>query len=63
MRTTLIFSSCILVLLFIASVTIGAVISMSHGHPNPLLIGVFVIDSVAIIIIAMLLLRSHLVRR
>lgn len=40
------------VLVLLAAIAIGAMVSIGAGRPNWLLIGVFVVDSIALLVVA-----------
>lgn len=52
MRSILIFVLLAAALVVLAGVGVGLMISVANGRPNPVLIGVFAVDSAAILAIA-----------
>lgn len=52
MRPLIVFAAAIAVQVMLAAVAIGAMVSIGAGSPSWLLIGVFVVDSIALLVVA-----------
>ncbi|MCL4741087.1 MAG: hypothetical protein KJZ54_02695 [Phycisphaerales bacterium] len=52
MRSVLVFVLLAAALIVLAAVGVGVMIGVANGRPSPVLIGVFALDSLAVLVIA-----------